>query len=63
MGLLIGALSSDASVGSSVAVGAGVGAGGALITSTAEQGVDAEIPTYTEMEITLIKPLNVILKY
>lgn len=63
VGLLIGALSSDASVGSSVAVGAGVGAGGALITSTAEQGVDAEIPTYTEMEITLIKPLNVILKY
>lgn len=63
MGLLVGALSSSSSVGSSVAIGAGVGAGGALITSTAEQGVDAKIPTYTEMEITLQKPLNVILKY
>lgn len=62
-GLIIGALSGDSSIGSSVAIGAGVGAGGALVTSTAEQGVDAEIPTYTEMEITLQKPLNVILKY
>ncbi len=63
LGLLVGALSDDYSMGSSAAIGAGVGAGGALITSGAEQGVDAEIPTYTEMEITLEKPLNVILKY
>ena len=61
-GLLFGLLSS-ASTGASTAIGAGVAAGDALISSTAERGVDAEIPIYTDLEIKLLKPLNVIFKH
>lgn len=62
-GLLIGLLSSDTSTGLATAVGAGIGAGGAIISNTADKGIDAEIPTYTELEIKLTKPLNVVLSY
>ena len=41
------------------AIGAGVGAGSSAIYSTAERGVDAEITSFTELEITLTQPLNV----
>ena len=60
-GLLIGALSGH--VGVSTAIGAGVGAGGALIGGVAERGVDAEIPSFTEMEITLTKPFSTTVSY
>lgn len=56
-GLLIGALSSQ-SLGTAAAIGAGVGAGGALITGAAEKGVDAEIPSFTELEVTITRPFN-----
>lgn len=56
-GLLIGALTSQG-IGTAAAIGAGVGAGGALITGAAEKGVDAEIPSFTELEVTLTKPFN-----
>jgi len=61
MGLLIGSMSGH--VGPSTAIGAGVGAGGALIAGAAERGIDAEIPSFTEMEITLTKPVNVTVSY
>ena len=54
-GLLIGAMTGH--VGASTAIGAGVGAGGALVGGAAERGVDAEIPSFTELEITLTKYL------
>lgn len=57
-GLLVGALSSSHNIGTATAIGAGVGAGGALISGAAERGVDAEIPSFTELELTLIKPFN-----
>ena len=60
-GLLIGALNGH--VGASAAIGAGVGAGGALIGGTAERGVDAEIPSFTEMEIILTKPFSTTISY
>ena len=60
-GLIVGLLSSSANVGSSTAIGAGVGAGTAIAGSAIEKGVDAEIPIYTELELTLTKPLNVII--
>ena len=60
-GLLIGALSGHTGV--STAIGAGVGAGGALIGGAAERGVDAEIPSFTEMEITLTKPFSTTVGY
>ncbi|MBQ8459639.1 TrbI/VirB10 family protein [bacterium] len=58
LGLLVGAMSSSTNIGTSTAIGAGVGAGGALIGATAEHGVDAEIPSFTELELTLTKPFN-----
>jgi len=60
-GLLVGALSGH--VGPAAAIGAGVGAGTALISGTAEKGVDAEIPSFTEMEITLTKPFSTTVGY
>ena len=62
-GLLIGLCSSDRSVGKAALWGAGIGTGIALAGSAVEQGVDAEIPVYTEIEMTLNKPLSVILNY
>ena len=62
VGALVGvlfALISDNHVGKAAAIGAGIGGGSSLIYSTAEQGVDAEIPSYTELEITLTSPFNV----
>ena len=59
VGLLVGAISGGDHIGRNVAIGAGVGAGSSVIYSTAERGVDAEIPSFTEIEITLTQPLNV----
>ena len=59
VGLLVGALSGGEHIGRSVAIGAGVGAGSSAVYSTAEKGVDAEIPSFTELEITLTQPLSV----
>lgn len=62
VGALVGmlfALMTDSNVGRSAAIGAGVGAGSSVIYSAAEMGVDAEITSYTEMELTLTKPFNV----
>ena len=63
VGLLVGALSGGDHIGRSVAIGAGVGAGSSVIYTTAEAGVDAEIPSFTEIEITLTQPLNVTVGY
>jgi hypothetical protein len=49
--------------GAGAAIGAGVGAGGSIIKSTAERGVDAEIPSFTEMELTLTKPIEISVNY
>ena len=59
VGLLVGALSGGDHIGRNVAIGAGVGAGSSVIYSTAERGVDAEIPSFTEIDITLTQPLSV----
>ena len=60
---LLCALLSDKNVGSAVAIGAGVGAGTSAVVATAERGVDAEIPSFTELEVTLAKPLSVSVSY
>lgn len=62
VGLLFGALGSD-NIGTAVAVGAGVGAGSAIIGGAAERGIDAEIPSFTEIEIKLTAPVNVTINY
>jgi len=60
---LLFALLADKNVAQSMAIGAGVGAGTSVIKSTAERGVDAEIPSFTEIEVTLTKPLSVSVNY
>ena len=63
VGLLVSALSDNHHAGRSAAIGAGIGAGSSLIKSTAERGVDAEIPSFTELELTLTQPINVSVSY
>ena len=59
MGLLFGLLSDNGHAARSAAIGAGIGAGSSVIYSAAEKGVDAEIPSFTELELTLTSPLTV----
>ena len=59
LGLLFGLLSDNGHAGRSAAIGAGIGAGSSLVYSAAEKGVDAEIPSFTELELTLTSPLSV----
>lgn len=59
LGLLVGVLSDNGHAGRSAAIGAGIGAGTSVIRSAAEKGVDAEIPSFTELELTLTSPLSV----
>ena len=63
VGLLFAALGDRGNAGRAAAIGAGVGAGSSIIVSTAERGVDAEIPSFTEMELTLTKPLDISVSY
>ena len=62
LGLLFGAMG-DGNMATSAAIGAGMGAGTALVGGVAERGVDAEIPSFTEMELTLNRSLRVALNY
>ena len=59
VGLLFGLLSGSDHTWRNAAIGAGVGAGTSAIYSTAERGVDAEIPSFTELEVTLTQPVSV----
>ena len=59
LGLLFGVLSDSGHAARSAAIGAGIGAGSSVIYSAAEKGVDAEIPSFTELELTLTNPLTV----
>lgn len=61
LGLVVGALSKDVNIGSATAIGAGAGAAWGAGSAVMERGTDAEIPTYTELVITLTAPLNVVI--
>lgn len=63
IGGLIYAALSGGDIGTAAAIGAGVGAGTGLAGATIERGVDAEIPSFTEMEIKLTKPISVTVSY
>ena len=60
-GLLIGAVSGH--IGPATAISAGVGAGAGAISNVAEMGVDAEIPSFTEMDLTLTKSFSASVSY
>lgn len=59
-GLIVGALSHDASIGKAVLIGTGIGAASGTVSSVAERGVDAEIPIYTVFEIKTTKPFKAV---
>lgn len=64
VGILVALISGRTdNVWRSAAIGAGAGAGSSVIYSTAEKGVDAEIPSFTEMDLTLTQPFNVSVSY
>lgn len=60
---LLCALIGGHSYGKSAAIGAGVATGISAISTVAEKGVDAEIPSYTELEIQVEQNVNVIYSY
>lgn len=57
------ALLSGGDVGSGAAIGAGISGGVSLVSSVAAKGVDAEIPSYTELEVVVEENINVIFNY
>ena len=60
---LLWALLGDHNYGKSAAIGAGVAGGISEVSSVTEKGVDAEIPSYTELEIQVEQNINVIVNY
>ena len=60
-GLLIGACTKN--IGTATAITAGVGAGVGALSNVAEMGVDAEIPSFTEMELVLTKSFSTNVSY
>lgn len=63
VGGLLYAVLSGGDIGTAAAIGAGVGAGTGLAGAAIEKGVDAEIPSFTEMELVLTKPVSVTINY
>lgn len=62
-GLAFALLGGGDNIGSRAAIGAGVAGGISLISSVADKGVDAEIPSYTELEVVVEENINVIFNY
>lgn len=62
-GLAFALLGGGDHIGSGAAIGAGVAGGISLISSVAAKGVDAEIPSYTELEVVVEQNINVIFNY
>lgn len=62
-GLAFALLGGGDHLGSGAAIGAGVASGISLVSSVAAKGVDAEIPSYTELEIVVEQDINVIFNY
>lgn len=51
------------SYGKSALIGAGTGAGIAVISNVVQRGENAEIPSYTELELKVLKDVDVIINY
>ena len=64
VGLAFAALTGDTSnLAQGAIIGAGISGGGTLIANVVEKGVDAEIPAYTDLEVKLASPLDVVVNY
>lgn len=62
VGLLWALLTGD-SGGAGAAIGAGVAGGVALVSAVAAKGVDAEIPSYTELQVVVDEDIKAIVNY
>lgn len=60
-GLIYALLSDNASRGKSTAIAAGAGVATGLVIAGFEQGIDAEIPIYTPITLTLDKQLRIMI--
>ena len=63
VGMLFAAFSQDPNYLRGAAIGAASAGGISVATSVAAKGADAEIPSFTELELTLTAPLNVTISY
>lgn len=66
VGALVGlafALLGGGDIGTGAAIGAGVAGGVSLIGNVAEKGVDAEIPSYTDLEVIVERDIQVVINY
>ena len=63
IGMLFAAFSQDPHYLRGAAIGAASAGGISVATSVAAKGADAEIPSFTELELTLPAPLNVTVSY
>lgn len=61
-GLGLALLSGD-NYGASTAIAAGVAGGVALVSTVAAKGVDAEIPSYTELEVIVDEDIKAVVNY
>lgn len=60
---LVLAATSDKNLASGAAIGAGIAGGFSLINNTAQKGIDAEIPAYTELDVDVLRNINIIINY
>ena len=66
IGALVGlafALLGGGDYGTGAAIGAGLAGGVSLISNVAEKGVDAEIPSYTDLQVLIERDVNVVISY
>lgn len=61
VGLLFALLGGSSNYGSAAAIGAGVSGGLTLATQVAQRGIDAEIPSYTELDVILNNDIHVVI--
>ena len=61
VGLAVALLSSNHAYARDIGIGAGISGGLALATTVMQNGVDAEIPAYTDLEVVLDEDINVVI--
>ena len=61
VGLAVALLSSNHAYARDIGIGAVISGGLALATTVMQNGVDAEIPAYTDLEVVLDEDINVVI--
>ena len=63
VGLAFALLGNNGNIGRDIAIGAGLAGGVSLATQALQTGVDAEIPSYTDLSVVLTDNVNVVINY